>query len=157
MKHSARVFWKKNQHEVFKDGKYSRRHTWYFDGGTEVPASSSPDIIPTPMSDASAVDPEEAFLAAVSSCHMLFFLSIASKKKYVVEHYEDHAVGQLKEIKGKKAITTITLCPKVIFKGKYPSIKTIEQMHNLAHSNCFIANSIKANIQIKLNMKPNIK
>ena len=150
MKHSARIFWKKNQHEIFKNGKYSRVHTWHFDGGAEVLASSSPDIIPTPMSDASAVDPEEAFLASVSSCHMLFFLSIASKKKYVIERYEDYPVGLLKEIKGKKAITTITLSPKVIFDGNSPSIKTIEQMHNLAHSNCYIANSIIANIQIKL-------
>ncbi|EZH74047.1 peroxiredoxin [Aquimarina atlantica] len=144
------MLWKKNQHEAFESGKYSRVHTWYFDGGAEIRASSSPDIIPTPMSDASAVDPEEAFLASVSSCHMLFFLSIAAKKKYIVECYEDHPVGLLKEVKGKKAITVITLSPKVIFKGNYPSTKAIEQMHNLAHSNCFIANSIKANIQIKL-------
>ncbi|WP_024771018.1 OsmC family protein [Aquimarina macrocephali] len=150
MKHSARVFWKKNQHEAFMDGKYSRAHAWYFDGGAEILASSSPEVVPTPMSNASAVDPEEAFLASVSSCHMLFFLSIASKKKYVVESYEDHPVGELNEIKGKKAITTIALCPKVIFKGNQPSIKNIEQMHNLAHSNCFIANSIIANIQIKI-------
>ncbi|WP_062058998.1 OsmC family protein [Aquimarina longa] len=150
MKHSARIFWKRQQQELFNDGNYSRKHIWYFDGGTEIIASSSPTVIPVPMSDASAVDPEEAFLASLSSCHMLFFLSIASKKKYVVESYEDNPIGKLEAIHGKKAITTITLHPKIVFRGKDPSLKNIEQMHHLAHSNCFIANSITANIQIKL-------
>ena len=106
----VKIFWKKNLSEAFVDSKYSRSHTWSFDGGIEIPASSSPHVVPVPMSDESTVDPEEAFVAAVSSCHMLWFLSIAAEKNFIVESYEDNAIGVLgKNGEGKLAMTKIIL------------------------------------------------
>ena len=130
--------------------KYSRVHTWTFDGGIELVASSSPHVVPLPMSKESAVDPEEAFIASLSSCHMLWFLSIAAGKKIIVESYEDHAEGVLaKNEEGNLAMTEVTLKPKVNFSGKtIPSPAQIDELHHLAHEKCFIANSVKTKISV---------
>jgi len=150
MSYSVRVFWKKQPEEVFVDNKYGRTHTWSFDGGIELQASSSPHVVPLPMSSESAVDPEEAFIASLSSCHMLWFLSIAAGKNYVVESYEDNAEGVLaKDEEGKLAMTRVVLKPKVIFGAQHtPSRDEANELHRLAHEKCFIANSVKTKISI---------
>lgn len=150
MPYKVTVFWKKNLDEVFVDNKYSRVHTWIFDGGIELAASSSPHIVPLPMSSESAVDPEEAFIASLSSCHMLWFLSTAVEKNIIVESYEDHAEGSLgKNEDGKLAMIKVTLKPKVIFNSKTtPSQEQLDELHHLAHEKCFIANSVKTEITI---------
>ncbi|MCU0482298.1 MAG: OsmC family protein [Anaerolineae bacterium] len=151
MSYIVTVLWKKKPDEVFIDNKYSRSHTWVFDGGIELAASSSPHIVPLPMSNEFAIDPEEAFIASISSCHMLWFLSIVAGKNYIVEHYEDNAEGILgKDEDGKLAMTKVTLKPKVVFDSKTaPSQEQIEELHHLAHAKCFIANSVKTQITIQ--------
>lgn len=151
MNYSATITWQKQPDEEFEKGKYSRVHQWAFDGGMKIEASSSPTVVPLPMSDPSLVDPEEAFLASLSSCHMLFFLSIAAKKKIVVEKYVDNIVGTMgTNNEGKTAMLTATLNPIIVFSGtEQPSPETIRQIHELAHSSCFIANSVKTKIEIK--------
>lgn len=148
MPYNVKIFWKRNLDEIFVDSKYSRSHTWSFDGEIEIPASSSPHVVPVPMSDESAVDPEEAFVAAVSSCHMLWFLSIAAEKNFIVESYEDNAIGVLgKNGEGKLAMTKITLKPKANFNDTtVPSGEQVDELHRLAHEKCFIANSVKTDI-----------
>ncbi len=150
MAYNVIVSWKKNLEEVFVDSKYSRAHTWIFDGRIELAASSSPQVVPLPMSNESAVDPEEAFVASLSSCHMLWFLSIAAEKNYVVESYEDHAEGILgKNTDGKLAMTKVTLKPKVIFNSKtVPLREDVDKLHHMAHEKCFIANSVKTEIVV---------
>ena len=150
MTYTVRVLWKKNSDEAFVDNKYSRSHKWIFDGGVELPASSSPHAVPLPMSDESAVDPEEAFVASLSSCHMLWFLSLAVEKDLVVESYEDNAEGVLgKNEEGKLAMTRVTLKPKVTFGGnRIPSREQIDELHHSAHEKCFIANSVKTKIVV---------
>jgi organic hydroperoxide reductase OsmC/OhrA len=151
MPYNVRINWKKRLADGFVDGKYSRAHTWTFDGGIELPASSSPHVVPLPMSDAAAVDPEEAFIASISSCHMLWFLSIAAEKRYVVESYEDRAEGILaKDETGRLAMTRVTLKPKVHFSSQLvPSQQELAQLHHLAHEKCFIASSVKTRITIE--------
>ncbi len=150
MKHHARVFWEKKPEEPFTDRKYSRAHRWSFDGGVEIPASSSPAVVPVPMSDEAAVDPEEAFTAAVSSCHMLSFLPIAAARGFVVETYEDNAEGIMaKNAEGKLAVESVTLRPAITFSGpSIPSETQIAEMHEAAHHECFIANSIRSKVII---------
>jgi organic hydroperoxide reductase OsmC/OhrA len=133
----------------FTDGRYSRGHVWRFDGGVEVPASSSPHVVPAPMSDAAAVDPEEAFVASLSSCHMLWFLSIAARRGLVVERYRDEAFGVMaKNAEGKLAMTEVTLRPVVEFAGdERPTPDQIDAMHHEAHEKCFIANSVKTTVR----------
>jgi organic hydroperoxide reductase OsmC/OhrA len=152
MPYSVKIFWKRNLDDAFVDSKYSRSHTWSFDGGIEIPASSSPHVVPVPMSDESAVDPEEAFVAAVSSCHMLWFLSIAAEKSFIVESYEDNAIGVLgKNGEGKLAMTKITLKPKVNFNDTtVPTSEQVDELHRLAHEKCFIANSVKTDITMMI-------
>ncbi len=135
--------------EVFTDNKYSRRHEWCFDGGAVVPASSSPHVVPVPMSDASSVDPEEAFVASLSSCHMLWFLSIAAKQRFLVERYRDNPEAIMgRNVDGKVAITVVTLRPTALFGGnRIPSNEEILQMHDEAHQECFIANSVKSDVR----------
>jgi organic hydroperoxide reductase OsmC/OhrA len=134
--------------ENFIDNQYSRGHRWEFDGGAVVEASSSPHIVPLPYSVEANVDPEEAFVASLSSCHMLFFLSIAAKKRLVVDRYEDKAVGVMgKDDKGREFVETVTLKPKVVFSGeKVPNKAVLEKMHHQAHELCFIANSVKTKV-----------
>lgn len=150
--HGATVKWQRQPSEVFHDNQYSRGHEWQFDGGVTVPASASPHIVPLPLSVAENIDPEEAMIAALSSCHMLVFLSIAAKKRYVVESYEDQAIGTLApNQEGKTALTQVVLRPKVIFSGeKQPSVEMLEKMHHQSHENCFIANSVKTEVTTQI-------
>jgi organic hydroperoxide reductase OsmC/OhrA len=134
--------------QQFTDNRYSRAHAWVFDGGVEVPASSSPHVVPLPYSQASAVDPEEAFVASLSSCHMLWFLSIAAKRGFCIDSYVDDAVGDMgKDASGKLAMTRVMLRPKVLFAAnRLPTKSDIESMHHEAHAECFIANSVKTEV-----------
>jgi organic hydroperoxide reductase OsmC/OhrA len=147
---NAQVSWQRDG-QAFTDKRYSRAHQWLFDGGLQVPASSSPLSVPLPMSDAAALDPEEALVAALSSCHMLFFLSIAATRGFVVDSYRDDAVGSMdKNADGKKAMTLITLRPTIVFAGeRRPSRVEIDAIHHDAHQQCYIANSIKAEVVIE--------
>ncbi|PSW21798.1 peroxiredoxin [Photobacterium sanctipauli] len=146
--HTAMIRWNRNENETFSDNKYSRAHVWEFDGGLTVPASPSPHVVPMPYSVEQNVDPEEAFIAALSSCHMLVFLSIAAKQKYVIDEYIDHAVGFLEEgDDGKSSITKVILRPTITFSGdRQPTLTQLEKMHHLSHTNCFIANSVKTEV-----------
>ncbi|MEJ1385329.1 MAG: OsmC family protein [Candidatus Sedimenticola sp. (ex Thyasira tokunagai)] len=146
--YSAVVRWVRGEEEIFSDNQYSRGHMWEFDGGVTVPASSSPHVVPLPYSVEANVDPEEAFIAALSSCHMLVFLSIAAKRKYVVESYTDNAVGTMKEEEnGKTSVTKVTLRPEIVFSNeRQPTVEQLEKMHHMSHENCFIANSVKTEV-----------
>jgi len=143
--YTAEVLWQRAQHEVFTDNKYCRAHQWKFDGGVIVPASPSPHIVPAPFSEAANVDPEEAYIASLSSCHMLFFLHLAAKANFVVDEYLDSAIGELgKDNHGKVWMTRVLLRPRVSFaNGQQPSISELESLHHQAHEQCFIANSVK--------------
>lgn len=144
----AEVRWNRGEEEAYIDNKYSRGHSWKFDGGATVQASSSPHVVPIPYSVEANIDPEEAFVASLSSCHMLFFLSIAAKRKFTIEEYVDSAVGVMEpDDGGKIMITKVTLRPKIIFSGdKQPTLKEIEEMHHSSHMQCFIANSVKTEV-----------
>ena len=149
--YQATVSWQRNG-QTFSDNQYSRDHQWLFDGGASIAASSSPHIVPLPHSVEENVDPEEAFIASLSSCHMLFFLSIAAKKKYIIDSYIDEATGVLeKNNQGKLAMTHVILNPNIHFGGEQPSPEEIQKIHHLAHQECFIANSVLTTIEIKAN------
>lgn len=150
--YSANISWSIKKDEKFTDNRYSRIHKWKFDGGETVHASSSPQVVPEPLSDPTAVDPEEAFIASLSSCHMLWFLSIAAKRGFVVEEYEDTVEGVMKKnADGKLAITEVTLRPNVRYaEGDQPTEQEDTEMHHEAHEACFIANSVKTEIRIEL-------
>jgi organic hydroperoxide reductase OsmC/OhrA len=132
----------------FTDNRYSRAHRWHFDGGVEVPASASPHVVPLPLSVAAAVDPEEAFIAALSSCHMLFFLSFAARDGFVVEDYRDEAVGIMARNEGGKlAMTRVTLRPRVRYgDGKRPNRAEEDALHHASHEECFIASSVRTEV-----------
>ncbi|TCT04878.1 OsmC family protein [Paralcaligenes ureilyticus] len=142
------VSWTRNGQD-FLGKKYSRKHTLRFDGGAEVHASSSPHVVPAPLSDKTAVDPEELFVSALSSCHMLWFLSIAAKQGFCVDQYLDKAAGVMGEnTEGNWAMTLVTLKPEVSFSGeKIPTKAQLENMHHEAHEECFIANSVKTEVR----------
>ena len=146
--YTAQICWRRGQNEAYIDNQYSRGHEWSFDGGLTIPASSSPHVVPLPHSVDANVDPEEAFVASISSCHMLFFLSIAAKRKFVIDEYVDDAVGVMeKDSDGKMSMTKVTLRPKTTFSGEnQPAPKQIEQMHHQSHEQCFIANSVKTEV-----------
>ena len=146
--YTAEVLWLRGEQE-FVDGRYSRRHTLRFDGGLEIPGSSSPHVVPVPLSDSSALDPEEAFICSLSSCHMLWFLSIAAKRRFRVDRYFDAAVGTMEtSANGKLAMSVVTLRPQVVFSGSpVPTREQIEQMHHMAHDECFIANSVRTEVR----------
>ena len=133
----------------FLGKRYSRAHTWTFDGGVVVPASSSPLVVPLPMSDAGAVDPEEAFVASLSSCHMLWFLDIASRAGYAVESYEDAADGRMgRNAAGKLVVDVVTLRPRARFAGaRVPDAAALAALHHEAHEECFLANSVRCEIR----------
>lgn len=145
----ATVRWTRGD-AAFSDNRYSRGHTWSFDGGIDVPGSSSPAILPPPLSNENAVDPEEAFVAAISSCHMLTFLGIAAKKRFVVDSYEDCAFGLMtKNENGKLFISRVTLDPHMVWSGeRQPTPEQIADIHHLAHQECFIANSVVTKIVV---------
>lgn len=146
--YTVRVSWLRDNDERYIDNKYSRSHEWSFDGGVTVPASSSPHVVPLPYSVEANVDPEEAFIASLSSCHMLFFLAIAAKRKFIVDEYIDNPVGVMeKNNYGKISMTKVTLRPKVRFSGeKQPTFEQLEKMHQQSHEQCFIANSVKTEV-----------
>jgi organic hydroperoxide reductase OsmC/OhrA len=148
--YTATVRWTRGEGEAFSDNRYSRGHEWLFDGGITVPGSSSPSVVPLPLSREDAVDPEEAFVAAVSSCHMLTFLGIAAKKRFVVDRYEDKAFGVMTpNERGKLFVSKITLDPIIEFSGeKRPTPEQIADIHHLAHKECFIANSVLTEIVV---------
>lgn len=146
--YTAKITWRRNG-EVFLDNKYSRAHSWAFDGGIVVPGSSSPHVVPQPWSNIHAVDPEEAFVASLSSCHMLWFLTMAMKRRLVVDSYVDDAVGVMaRNAEGKLAMTVVTLRPEVVFSGeKQPTHEEIVTLHHRAHEECFIASSVKTEVR----------
>ncbi|MBZ0111733.1 MAG: OsmC family protein [Thermoanaerobaculia bacterium] len=146
--YKTEVVWSRDG-AAFTDNRYSRGHRWRFDGGIEVPASSSPALIPLPLSIAAAVDPEEAFVVSLSSCHMLWFLSIAAKRGFVVDSYRDQAVGVMaKDSSGKLSMTKVTLRPEAGFAGeKWPTEDDLVAMHHEAHEECFIAHSVKTDVR----------
>lgn len=144
----ASISWERGD-QPFIDNRYSRRHRLRFDGGVEVPASSSPHVVREPLSDPTAVDPEELFVAALSSCHMLWFLSIAAQAGFRVDDYVDHAEGVMaRDASGRMAMTQVTLRPRVTCSGdRLPSPEEFERLHHQAHEECFIANSIRADVR----------
>jgi organic hydroperoxide reductase OsmC/OhrA len=146
----ATVTWTR-QGAAFTDQRYSRAHTWRFDGGITVPASSSPLSVRLPYSVAEAVDPEEAFVAALSSCHMLTFLYVAAKQGFVVDQYDDDAVGEMtKNESGKFWVSKVTLAPAITFASeKRPTQEQLDELHHLAHAECYIANSVKSEVVIQ--------
>jgi organic hydroperoxide reductase OsmC/OhrA len=146
--HTALVRWDLGDHD-FLGKRYSRAHTWTFDGGVVVPASSSPQVVAVPMSDARAVDPEEAFVAALSSCHMLWFLDIASRAGYAVDRYEDAADGHMgRNAAGKLVVDVVTLRPRTRFAGaRAPDAAALAALHHEAHEECFLANSVRCEIR----------
>lgn len=146
--YSATLRWQRNG-AAFTDQRYSRAHEWHFDGGAVVPGSSSPHTVPLPYSDAAAVDPEEAFVAALSSCHLLWFLHLAAKAGFVVERYEDRADGVMaRNAEGRLAMTLVTLRPNAAFAGdRQPTRAEVEVLHHAAHEECFIANSVKSEVR----------
>lgn len=143
----ATIRWRHDGQD-FTRGQYSRAHTWAFDGGIEVRASSSPHVVRPPMSDPNAVDPEEAFVASLSSCHMLFFLNFAARAGLRIDSYEDAAVGEMaKNDAGKLTVAKVTLNPRIVFSGdQRPSDSDIAALHHKSHEECFIANSVKTEI-----------
>jgi organic hydroperoxide reductase OsmC/OhrA len=149
-RYQARIEWKRAE-ATFSGGRYSRAHEWSFDGGVRVPASASPSLVPAPYCVAQAVDPEEALVASASSCHLLWFLSIAAKRGYVVESYVDDAFGIMdKNSDGKLFISRITLRPAVVFcADKAPSDEELRSLHHAAHEECFIANSLKSEVVVE--------
>lgn len=150
--YTAVIRWIRSENENFSDNQYSRGHTWEFDGGLTVPASSSPYVVPLPYSVEANVDPEEAFIAALSSCHMLVFLSIAAKRKYIIESYVDNAIGLMeKDAEGKTSVTKVRLRPHIIFSGeRQPTMEQLGKMHHMSHENCFIANSVKTEVSTEI-------
>ena len=146
--HTATIEWQRGEQD-FISNRYSRKHTLRFDGGAELASSSSPSVVPIPMSDASAVDPEEMFVASLSSCHMLWFLSIAAARKFCVDSYVDDASGIMaRNTEGKMAMTVVTLKPRVVFSGDLvPTVEQIHAVHHKAHAECFIANSVKTEVR----------
>ena len=144
----AEVHWTRAG-QPFIDNRYSRRHDWHFDGGATVPGSSSPHSVRLPFSDPSAVDPEEAFVASIASCHMLWFLGLAAKAGWVVDDYRDAAVGIMApNADGRMAVTRVTLYPAVRYGGeRRPDAAEQARLHHEAHDNCYIANSVKSEVR----------
>lgn len=147
--HLANIHWQRGNAEPFSDRRYSRRHELRFDGGAVVAGSSSPQAVREPYSDPAAVDPEEAFVAALSSCHLLWFLDLACRAGWVVDDYRDAASGVLgPRADGKLVMTLVTLRPAVSFAGeRRPDAAEIERLHHAAHAECFIANSVTSEVR----------
>jgi organic hydroperoxide reductase OsmC/OhrA len=148
--YTATIRWtRQGEAEDFPKGRYSRAHEWEFDGGLTVPASPSPHIVPQPWSDLQAVDPEEAFVASIASCHMLFFVDFARRGGFVVDGYEDRAEGEIeKREDGKMWMSNVTLHPRVAWGGGAPNETAIADLHAAAHDACFIANSVTTKITV---------
>jgi organic hydroperoxide reductase OsmC/OhrA len=148
--HKATIRWAHTAGDFLK-GRYSREHTWTFDGGLTVPASPSPSSVPKPYSNEAHVDPEEAFVAALSSCHMLTFLFLAMKAGFEVGSYEDEAVGTMtKNEKGIPWVSSVALRPRIVYAGeRRPSAEDESRLHHGAHEQCFIANSVKTEVTVQ--------
>jgi len=148
--HRSTVSWARGDAR-FSDRRYSRAHTWRFDGGAVVPASASPHVVPVPLSDPAGVDPEEALVAALSSCHMLTFLWLAARAGFVVDSYDDDAVGTTgKNAAGRDAVTRVVLRPSIRWSGaRLPTDAELAALHHDAHEQCFIANSVTSEIVIE--------
>ena len=146
-KHRVVVEWDR-EGATFVDNRYSRVHQWRFDGGATIAASSSPDVVKPPFSNPANVDPEEAYVAALSSCHMLWFLNLAASAGYVVDSYRDEAVGSFERgVDGKYWIPRVELNPTIEFSGaKVPDAAAVERLHHAAHDECFLARSVKTDI-----------
>jgi organic hydroperoxide reductase OsmC/OhrA len=150
MSHTATIRWSRSGEGDFTKGQYNRAHEWLFDGGARVAASASPHIVPAPWSDASGVDPEEAFVASLSSCHMLFFVDFARRAGLVVDEYVDASEGVLeKRPDGRLAITRVTLRPSITWNGEPPDDAIIADLHHRAHDACFVANSVTAEVIVE--------
>ena len=154
--YTAQVHWQR-QGAAFTDKRYSRGHEWHFDGGITVPGSSSPLSVRAPFSVVAAVDPEEAFVAAIASCHMLWFLDIAARAGWVVDDYRDDAVGVMTaNAQGKLWISLVTLRPRIAFAGdefaghKIPDATEVARLHHAAHEECYIANSVRSEVRVEL-------
>ncbi|HJU39180.1 MAG TPA: OsmC family protein [Tahibacter sp.] len=148
--HTATVSWQRGD-AAFVDNRYSRAHRWRFDGGAEIAAAASPDVVAPALTDASAVDPEEAFVAAIASCHMLWFLSLAAKDGWRVDSYADDAVGHMAPVRpGRLAFRDVVLRPRIVFGGeRMPDAATIAALHGNAHDHCFIANSVRCEVRVE--------
>jgi organic hydroperoxide reductase OsmC/OhrA len=146
---TAKVAWERGEGS-FTDGRYSRGHSWSFDGGAIIEASASPHNVPLPYSLEENVDPEEAYVAALSSCHMLFYLWIASKKRIGIDSYIDDAIGVMGKVDGRMMVSRVELRPRVVYTDDIPSREAQEKMHHQAHELCFLANSVKTEIEIVL-------
>lgn len=148
--YTAELLWERGEQD-FASNRYSRRHVWRFDGGAEVFGSSTPAVVPPPASDPTAVDPEEAFVASIASCHMLWFLAIAAKRGFIVDRYEDAPSGVLERNAERRfAMTKVTLRPKVTFSGaKLPTHEELGALHHKAHEECYIANSVKSEVVVE--------
>lgn len=146
--YTAEILWERRE-QNFLDNKYSRKHLIRFDGGIDIAGSSSPHVVPPPLSATDAVDPEEAFVASLSSCHMLWFLSLAARHQFRVDRYRDTPTGILaRNAAGKTAMTVVTLKPAVQFSGdKIPTRSEIEKLHHEAHERCYIANSVTSEVR----------
>ncbi|MBA3296934.1 MAG: OsmC family protein [Acidobacteria bacterium] len=149
--YTANVRWTRSAADAFAAGRYSRAHEWAFDGGAVVPASASPHVVPAPFSDAAGVDPEEAFVASLASCHMLFLLDFARRAGFVIDSYTDEADGVLGKLPdGRMAMTRVTLRPRVAWGGdKVPDAAAIAELHHKAHEACFIANSVTTEVVVE--------
>ena len=147
--YTATVRWERGEGS-FADNRYSREHVWLFDGGTQVPASPAAANVPPGCARADAVDPEEAFVAAISSCHMLFFLAFAGKRGFVPDSYEDNALGVMtKNARGKLFVSRVTLDPKIAWSGENrPSAEEVAALHHRAHEECFLANSVRTEVVV---------
>jgi organic hydroperoxide reductase OsmC/OhrA len=148
--HRAIIDWIRTSPDFLK-GKYSREHTWRFDGGITVPASPSPSVVPVPYSNPAHVDPEEAFVAAISSCHMLTYLFLAYQQGFQVDSYSDEAIGIMtRNEKGVQWVSSVTLHPRIAYSGnKLPTPADEEHLHHSAHEQCFIANSVKTEVKVR--------
>jgi organic hydroperoxide reductase OsmC/OhrA len=148
--YQAQIIWQRHSNEPFIDLRYSRAHNWKFDGGVVVPASSAVHSVPLPYSKAENVDPEEALIAAIAACHMLTFLYVAAKSQFIVDSYDDIAIGTMaKDSRGRQAITTVVLAPKILFSGaREPNDEIVKQLHHEAHEQCYVANSVRSEISV---------
>jgi organic hydroperoxide reductase OsmC/OhrA len=148
--YTATIRWSRTGDGDFAKGQYSRAHEWAFDGGAVVHAGPSPHVVPAPWSDPAAVDPEEAFVASLASCHMLFFVDFARRAGLVIDDYVDEAEGELgKRADGRIAMTRVTLHPRVTWADQQPDEATIADLHHRAHEACFIANSVTTEVTIQ--------
>ena len=148
--HKATIRWSSSEDADFAKGRYSREHVWVFDGGASVLASASPSVVRAPYSNPAAVDPEEAFIASIASCHMLTFLYLASRRGFEVVQYNDDAIGEMtKNEAGVPWVSGVMLSPRIEFRGdRVPTPDELHQLHEDAHHECFISNSVKTKISL---------